>query len=157
VSLVRKRGPFDTALLYARADDDPVQHLDGPGYVARRLLELGETEDATRLLREGQAYAAGLPTPNKTNRRVNGVHARGRFASKLARIDTKGALELAAGFDHPYKDWYLGACPRGRRNATRRKGSASRVECRTRTCANGVCCGWPAASPSASRRGPVPC
>ncbi len=107
VSAVRKRELLDTALLYARREDNPLRRLDGLGYVARRLLELGETEAATKLLREGQAYAAGLPAANKNNRRGDGPHARGRFAAKLARIDPKAALELVAGFEYPYQDWYL--------------------------------------------------
>lgn len=112
-SVVRRRELLDTALLYSRADDDPLRRLDGLGYVARRLLEMGEKEEGTRLLREGQKYAAGLPAPTKANRRGNGPHARGRFAAKLARIDTAGALELVDGFDYPYHDWYFGGVALG--------------------------------------------
>jgi hypothetical protein len=109
----RKKELLDTALLYARSDPSPVGKLDGLGYIARRWLDLGEREKAADLLREGQAYAATLPPPSLTARNSDGTHARGRFAAKLARIDTKGALALAEGFPDPYGDWYIGGVTLG--------------------------------------------
>jgi protocatechuate 3,4-dioxygenase beta subunit len=103
----RKQQLLDTALLYARSDPSAVGKLDGFGMVALRWLELGERDKATRILREGQAQAATLPAPRGSNRSGEGAHARGRFAAKLARIDTKAALELADGFPDPYNEWYL--------------------------------------------------
>jgi hypothetical protein len=102
-----KQQLLDTALLYARADPTPVGKLDGLGMIALRWLDLGERERATRILREGQAYAATLPLPRGSKRTGEAPHARGRFAAKLARIDTPGALELASGFPDPYEEWYL--------------------------------------------------
>jgi hypothetical protein len=105
----RKKELLDTALLYARSDPDPVGRLDGLGYIARRWLDLGERDRAVALLREGQAYAAALPPPGTSSRPSEGIHARGRFAAQLARIDIKAALELAEGFrDEAYNDWYIG-------------------------------------------------
>jgi protocatechuate 3,4-dioxygenase beta subunit len=103
----RKQELLDTALLYTRAAPEAVRRLDGLGQLALRWLELGDTERAARLLREGQAYAAGAPVPNAWNQRADGVHARGRFAAKLARLDGKAALELAQGYRDPYHDWYV--------------------------------------------------
>jgi protocatechuate 3,4-dioxygenase beta subunit len=103
----RKQALLDTALLYARSDPSEVGKLDGFGMVAMRWLDLGETEKATRIFREGQGHAVKMPAPNENNRRSDGPHARGRFAAKLARIDTKAALELAQGFTDPYHDWYI--------------------------------------------------
>jgi hypothetical protein len=109
----RKKELLDTALLYARSDPSPVGKLDGLGYVALRWLDLGERDRAAAILREGQAYALTLPPPSLTARNGDGTHARGRFAAKLARIDTKAALQLAEGFPDPYSDWYIGGVTLG--------------------------------------------
>jgi protocatechuate 3,4-dioxygenase beta subunit len=109
----RKQQLLDTALLYARSDPSAVGKLDGLGQIAVRWLDLGERDRATRILREGQAYAATLPRPSASNRGNDATHARGRFAAKLARIDTKAALELAEGFEDPYHDWYVGGVALG--------------------------------------------
>jgi protocatechuate 3,4-dioxygenase beta subunit len=109
----RKQALLDTALLYTRAAPEPVRRLDGLGQLALRWIELGDIQRGTQLLREGQTYVAGAPVPNAWNQRADGVHARGRFAAKLARIDSKPALELALGYRDPYHDWYVGGVALG--------------------------------------------
>jgi len=110
---LRKEELLDTALLYARSDSDAVQKLDALGRIALRWLELNETERARQILREGQAYATGAPAPGASNQGTNAVHARGRFAAKLARIDAKAALAMALGYRDPYHDWYVGGVALG--------------------------------------------
>jgi protocatechuate 3,4-dioxygenase beta subunit len=110
----RRRELLETAQLYARAETDPGLRVEGFGKIALRWLELGEAERARRLLREGQKIAEKLPAPTSANRRTDVVHYRGRFAAKLARIDTQAALTLAKGWtDETYHDWYIGGVALG--------------------------------------------
>jgi hypothetical protein len=92
-------------------------------------LDLGERDKAVALLREGQAYAATLPPPGSLNRPSEAAHARGRFAAKLARIDTKAALELAEGFTFDaYNEWYISGVALG--VAERDPAEAERISSR---------------------------
>jgi protocatechuate 3,4-dioxygenase beta subunit len=110
----RKLSLIHTAIVQARSSSRSTSKLDAFGQAAIRLLDLGEHEEAIRILREGQTYAQGLAKPSDANRRSDDVHARGRFAAKLARIDAKAALELASGFTDPtYHDWYIGGVALG--------------------------------------------
>ncbi len=93
----RKLDLLDKALRHARADPRPGEKLAALGRIGIRLLEAGEIERGTQVLREGQHLADTLP---KVARRQGAIPhpSRGRFASKLARIDARAALELAEGF-----------------------------------------------------------
>ena len=86
----RKLDLLNKALVHARAEPRPGDKLLALGRVGIRLLELGETERGTQVLREGQRLADSLPKL---------ARARGLFAPQLARIDGRAALELTEGFD----------------------------------------------------------
>ena len=109
----RKLALLDQALLHARSAPDPADRLEEFGLIGYRLLELGATDQGKALLREGQRLAATLPKYEASDRKAPGPHARGRFAAKLARIDTEGAFALAEGFKDSYADWYIGGVALG--------------------------------------------
>ncbi|MBX6314252.1 MAG: carboxypeptidase regulatory-like domain-containing protein [Isosphaeraceae bacterium] len=111
----RKLEWLDKALLHARAEPSPAERLEALGWVGYRLIDLGETERGTQVLREGQRLAESLPKFDADNRKSHAAHmrVRGWFAAKLARIDTKAAFELAEGFSAPYDDWYIGGVALG--------------------------------------------
>jgi hypothetical protein len=109
----RKVEMLDKALLHTRAETDPSARVEELGLIGYRLLDLGETDRGTKVLQEGQRLAYTLPKYNSLLRRSDGVHARGRFAAKLARIDAAGAFELAEGFGDPYDNWYVGGVALG--------------------------------------------
>jgi hypothetical protein len=92
----RKVDLLNKALLHARADTDPGKKVSALGRVGYRLLDLGEIERGTQVLREGQRLADTLPN---VDRGPNSVlsQARGAFASHLARIDARAGRELAEG------------------------------------------------------------
>jgi len=87
----RKLDLLAQALVRARAVQAPGFRLMHLGQIAERLLELGETEQATQLLREGQKLAKELPTAGFDG------YCRGAFAEGLALIDLEAALELTKG------------------------------------------------------------
>ncbi len=107
-----KLGLLDKALLHARVAPDPARKLDELGMIGYRLLDLGEKERGTQVLREGQRLAGTLPKFVAGQRNLM-AHARGRFAAKLARIDTPAAFGLAEGYSDPYDEWYVGGVALG--------------------------------------------
>jgi hypothetical protein len=104
---------LDKALLQTRAEGDPANRLDELGMIGYRLIDMGETKRGTEVLKEGYRLAGTLPKPDASNRKSPAAHARGRFAAKLARIDTQAAFTLADGFTVPYDNWYLGGVALG--------------------------------------------
>ena len=80
-------------LVNARAIKEPELRLIFQGQIAGRLLDLGETERATKILREGQKVAGEL------SRSALGGFGRGAFAEELSRIDVPAALALVEGLD----------------------------------------------------------
>jgi len=102
----RKLDLLNKALLHARTETDPLHKLAGLGMIGYRLLDLGETERGTQVLREGQRLADTLPKFVAGQQNPTIAHGRGRFAAKLARIDAPAALKLAEGYGEPYNNWY---------------------------------------------------
>lgn len=86
---------FDQAELQVRGTKEPQFRLAGLARVAERLLDLGETERATRLLREGQAVARELPNAAWAG------FAKGAFAEELAQVDLAAALALCKDLSDP--------------------------------------------------------
>lgn len=84
----RKLELLGQALVYARGTEAPAFRAIGLGFIGERLLDLGEIEKATEVLREGEEIARQLPTA------AFGGYARGAFAEELAQIDLEAALAL---------------------------------------------------------------
>ena len=80
-------------LVNARAIKEPELRLIFEGQIAGRLLDLGETDRATKILREGQKIAGEL------SRSALGGFGRGAFAEELSRIDVPAVLALVEGLD----------------------------------------------------------
>src|SRR5262249_13883298 len=93
----RKRALLEQAAVQAQGAKEPQFRLAAIGQVADRLLELGETERATKLLREGQSVAGELPNAAWAG------YAKGAFAEELAQIDLKAALELCKDLSDAYE------------------------------------------------------
>ena len=89
----RKRALLTQCLVNARAIKEPELRLIFEGQIAGRLLDLGETDRATKILREGQKVAGEL------SRSALGGFGRGAFAEVLSRIDVPTALALVEGLD----------------------------------------------------------
>ena len=87
----KKRELLAQALVHARGIKDPPIRLIFEGQIAGRLLELGDTDRATKILRDGQAVARELAPAALSG------FGRGAFAEDLARIDLPAALELTRG------------------------------------------------------------
>jgi hypothetical protein len=94
--LAAKLAWLDRALVQARAVGEPASKLNELGRVGTRLLDLGELERGTAVLREAQAIAESLPRLQPNGRVTAAMLARGQFASSLARIDAAAALAIAA-------------------------------------------------------------
>jgi hypothetical protein len=109
----RARALLQRALMQARAETAPADRLEELGLIGYRLIELGDRENGSAVLREGQAIAETLPTVTPLNRKTPDPHARGRFGAKLARIDGPAASRLVEGFDSPYDNWYHGGVALG--------------------------------------------
>jgi len=109
----RKLELLDKALLNARAEPNPGYKLDELGMIGYRLLDLGETERGTQVLREGQRLADTLPKPKPGQRNPGLAQFRGGFAAKLARIDAPAAFGLAEGYANPQDNWYVGGVALG--------------------------------------------
>ena len=86
---------LDQALLQARGVKEADKRPLCLGRIADRLLELGETDKATKLLREGEKLARELP-----NAAFAG-YVRGAFAEELAQIDLDAALALTKDLSDP--------------------------------------------------------
>jgi hypothetical protein len=110
----------EQALEHARLIREPSRRVVTLAKVAGRLIDLGQTERATRLLEEARPIAESLPPA------TSGGRARVEFAECLARVDTAGALALTEGLVDP------GAFDRcrvkiARRLAARAPSEAARV------------------------------
>ncbi len=86
---------LDQALLQARAMKDGDKRLLSLGQVAEHWLDMGETDKATKLLREGEKLARELPNVAWAG------YARGAFAEELAQIDLDAALALTRDLGEP--------------------------------------------------------
>ncbi len=84
------------ALLQAHAIEAPDKQLSILSTIAGHFLDLGQTEEATRILREGHKTAKTLPTKEWPG------YARGCLAEKLARIDLTAAMALVAGYEDDF-------------------------------------------------------
>ncbi|HEX8203597.1 MAG TPA: carboxypeptidase regulatory-like domain-containing protein, partial [Isosphaeraceae bacterium] len=81
----RRAALLDRARLQTKAITDPGGRLRGIGRVADRWLDLGASDRATALLREGQAIAREVPGTD---------YDRVTLAQALARVDLPAALDL---------------------------------------------------------------
>jgi hypothetical protein len=84
------------ALLQARAVEAPDKQLSILSRIAGHFLDLGQIEQATRILREGHETAKTLPTKEWPG------YARGCLAQELARIDLKAAMALVTGYEDDF-------------------------------------------------------
>jgi hypothetical protein len=84
----RKLELITPALLYMQGITEPWQRVVIRGQIARRLIELGQQEKATKLLGEGETAAKALATSDMEG------YVRGTLADELAAIDLPAALEL---------------------------------------------------------------
>jgi hypothetical protein len=86
---------LDQALLHVRGVKDADKRLPLLGRIADLWLDLGETDKATRLLREGEKLAREMPGAAFAG------FARGAFAEELAQIDLDAALTLTRTLSDP--------------------------------------------------------
>ncbi|MFT3880305.1 MAG: hypothetical protein QM703_11665 [Gemmatales bacterium] len=86
--LALKKDLLAQSLIHARAEPDPSHRLLYTAKVATQLQAIGETEQATRILREAQVAAEQLPTSGW------GAYARGSFAEDLSNLDLTAAEKL---------------------------------------------------------------
>lgn len=87
----RKLELLGQASVAARQIGEPAMKAIMLGQTAERLLDAGQREQATALLREGETIAKQLPLD------AFGGYARGAFAEELVQIDQPAALELMKG------------------------------------------------------------
>jgi hypothetical protein len=88
---------LDQSLLHARGVKEGDKRLACLGQVADQLLDLGETDRATKVLREGEKIARELPNAAWAG------YARGAFADELAQIDLDAALALTKDLSDPHE------------------------------------------------------
>ena len=88
----RKLELLNESLVAGRAVTDPWSRVLRLADVGERLFDLGKTEEATKLLREGLEIATKLPTTGSRR-----CWARGTLAQALAPIDLPAALGLLKG------------------------------------------------------------
>jgi hypothetical protein len=91
----RLLGLLDQAIPHARGVTEADKRLPLLGRIAELLLDLGETDKATRLLREGEKLAREMPGAAFAG------FARGTFAEELAQIDLDAALVLVKTLSDP--------------------------------------------------------
>ena len=84
------------ALLQAQAIEAPDKRLATLSNIGGHFLDLGQTEQATGILREGHEIAKTLPIKEWPG------YARGCLAEELARIDLKEALKLVTGYEDDF-------------------------------------------------------
>ncbi len=89
----RKLALLNESLVAGRAVADPAERVLRLADIGERFFDLGQTEEATRLFRDGQAIAAKLPTQGTT------AWARGKLAEEMAPIDIPAALGLLKGVE----------------------------------------------------------
>ncbi len=89
----KKRSLLTQGLVHAQGIKDPALRLIFLGQIAGRLLELGETDRATKILRDGQSVARELSTSALAG------FGRGAFAEELTRIDVPAAAGVDPGVD----------------------------------------------------------
>ncbi len=95
---------IERLLLDARAIPEPANRVIVLARIAERLIDLGETDRATALLREVEPTARELPTEDR------GGYARGAFAEELSQIDPEAAIKLAESVrreQSPFPDRHL--------------------------------------------------
>ncbi|NQV31986.1 MAG: carboxypeptidase regulatory-like domain-containing protein, partial [Phycisphaeraceae bacterium] len=92
----RKLSLLAEALLQAHAVEAPDKQLATLSVIAGQFLDLGQTEQATRILQEGHRTAKTLPTKEWPG------YARGGLAEVLARIDLKSAMALVTGYEDDF-------------------------------------------------------
>lgn len=93
----RKLELLTQALVRARAIQAPGHRVVSFAKIAERWLDLGEKEQATQLLREGQKIAKELPTAGFDG------YCRGAFAEELGQIDLNAALDLIKGLSDAHE------------------------------------------------------
>ena len=87
----RKLDLLAEAVLQVRSIKEPEMRLGGTGFVAERLLDLGERERGEKLLRDELETARKLGTAEFAG------YTRGAFAEELGQVDLPAALELIKG------------------------------------------------------------
>jgi hypothetical protein len=87
----RKRELLADALVQARSSQNPSLRVMGLAHVASLLLDLGEKEQGTAVLKDAAADVKGLPPL------AQGFRARTEVAVVLARIDVPAAVGLYQG------------------------------------------------------------
>jgi beta-lactamase regulating signal transducer with metallopeptidase domain len=98
-AMARKLDLLNESLIAARAVVDPGARVERLAEIGGRLFDLGQTEQATKVIQEAR------PVANKLTR----AWERGRLAAKLAQIELPAALKLLEGTgSDPEHDRYLG-------------------------------------------------
>ncbi len=99
----RKLELLNESLIAAQAVKDPADRVLRLADIGEKILDLGQVERATKVLREGQAIAVKLPMTGTS------AWARGKMAEELAPIDVSAALSLLKGLEQE-RDYglYLG-------------------------------------------------
>ncbi len=91
----KKREALAEALVQARAEKAPELRTILLGFVGRRLVEVGDQDQAAIVLREGAKLAGGLSTGAFAG------YARGQFATDLAVLELPAALALVKDLKDP--------------------------------------------------------
>jgi hypothetical protein len=99
----RKLSLPEESLVAGRSLAEPADRVLRPADLGRKFLDLGQTDQGVKLLREGQEVARRLPTTGWP------AFARANLAEELALIDLPAALELMKGTEEEREhQQYLG-------------------------------------------------
>lgn len=117
---VGKLSLLNESLVAGRAVVDPAERVLRLADLGRRFLDLGQSDQGVRLLREGQDVARRLPTS------AWAAFARANLAEEMALVDLPAALELLKGTEEEREhEQYLGHI--AHRLAGKDPGEAERV------------------------------
>jgi beta-lactamase regulating signal transducer with metallopeptidase domain/protocatechuate 3,4-dioxygenase beta subunit len=89
----RKLDLLNRSLIAGRAVVDEATRVLRLADIGGRLFDIGQTEQATKLVREAQAIAVKLGTTGTS------AWARGRLAEELVQVDIPAALQLLEGME----------------------------------------------------------
>lgn len=94
----KKLAILERAFVQAKNNKTPRERVRGVGLIADRLFDLGETDRATKLLRDAIEEARGLPPIDQAGL------VRGFFAEELSVIDLPSALDIIKGITYNRHD-----------------------------------------------------
>jgi beta-lactamase regulating signal transducer with metallopeptidase domain len=99
----RKLDLLNESLVAGRAVVDPEDRVLRLADIGGRLFDLGQTEEATKIVQEARVIASKLGAEGRS------AWARGRLAEELAQVDLPAAFSLLRGSEHEREhDRYLG-------------------------------------------------